>query len=78
MFILLHKYVFSDFERPQMQTVDTRSTSGVPQKSLEFSMKGGETYLKIHALVYHSTYICPSLLSWKENLIFKETVIFKL
>ena len=32
-----------------------------------------ETYLKICVLIYHSTYICPSLFNWKENLIFKET-----
>ena len=37
-----------------------------------------ETYLEICVLIYHSTYICPSLFGWKENLIFKETVIFKL
>ena len=37
-----------------------------------------ETYLKIYVLIYHSTYICPSLFIWKENLIFKETVTFKL
>ena len=24
------------------------------------------------------TYICPSLFGWKENMIFEETVIFKL
>ena len=36
-----------------------------------------ETYLKIYVLIYHSTYICPSLFGWKENLIFMETVIFK-
>ena len=37
-----------------------------------------ETYLKIYVLIYHLTYICPSLFGWKENLIFKETVTFKL
>ena len=37
-----------------------------------------ETYLKIYVLIYRSTYICLNLFSWKENLIFKETVIFKL
>ena len=37
-----------------------------------------ETYLKIYVLIYHSTYICPSLFGWKENLIFKEAVTFKL
>ena len=31
-----------------------------------------ETYLKIYVMIYHSTYICPSLFGWKENLIFKE------
>ena len=35
-------------------------------------------YLKIHVLIYHLTYICPSLFDWKENMIFEETVIFKL
>ena len=35
-------------------------------------------YLKIYVLIYHSTYICPTLFGWKENLIFKKTVIFKL
>ena len=37
-----------------------------------------ETYLKIYDLIYHSTYICPSLFGGKENLIVTETVIFKL
>lgn len=37
-----------------------------------------KTYLKIYVLTYHSTYICPSRFGWNENLIFKETVIFKL
>ena len=37
-----------------------------------------KTYLKIYVLIYHSTYICPSLFGWKENLTFKETVTFKL
>ena len=37
-----------------------------------------ETYLKIYVLIYHWTYICPSLFSWKENMVFEETVIFKL
>ena len=37
-----------------------------------------ETYLKMCVLIYHSTCICPNLFGWKENLIFKETVIFKL
>ena len=27
---------------------------------------------------WYSTYICPNLFGWKENLIFKETVTFKL
>ena len=27
--------------------------------------------------ISYSTYICPNLFGWKENLIFKETVIFK-
>ena len=37
-----------------------------------------KTYLKIYVLTYHSTYICPSRFGRRENLIFKETVIFKL
>ena len=37
-----------------------------------------ETCLKICVLINYSTYICPSLFSWKENLIFKDTMIFKL
>ena len=37
-----------------------------------------DTYLKIYVLMYHSKYICPSLFGWKENLIIKETVTFKL
>ena len=37
-----------------------------------------EKYLKIYVLICHLTYICPSLFSWKENMIFEETVIFKL
>ena len=36
-----------------------------------------ETYLKICVLIYHSTYICPSLFGWKENLIFKENCDFQ-
>ena len=30
-----------------------------------------ETYLKIYALIYHSTYICSSLFGWKEKLYFQ-------
>ena len=37
-----------------------------------------ETYLKISVLIYHLTYICPSLFGWKENMIFEEIVMFKL
>ena len=37
-----------------------------------------ETYLKIYVLIYHSTYICPSLFGWKESFIFKDTVTIKL
>ena len=37
--------------------------------------KQGETYLKICVLIYHLTYIFPSLFGWKENMIFEETVI---
>ena len=40
--------------------------------------KQADTYLKTYVLVYHSTNICPSLSGCKENLIFKETVTFKL
>ena len=40
--------------------------------------KQAETYLKIYVLICHSTYIYPSFFSWKQNLIFKETVTFKL
>ena len=46
-----------------------------------FFMRNGRTsgsYLKIYILIYHSTYICPNLFGWKENLIFKETIICKL
>ena len=32
-----------------------------------------EIYLKICVLIYHLTYICPSLFGWKENMIFEET-----
>ena len=42
------------------------------------STEQAETYLEIYVEIYHSKYICPSLFDWKENLIFKETVIFKL
>ena len=38
------------------------------------STKRAENYHKIYVLIYHSTYICPSLFGWKENLTFKETV----
>ena len=34
-----------------------------------------ETYLKICVLIYHLTYIFPSLFGWKENMIFEEAVI---
>ena len=37
-----------------------------------------ETYQKTYVLIYQLTYICPSLLGWKENMIFGETVTFKL
>ena len=37
--------------------------------------KPHETYLKIYIMIYHSTYICPSLFGWKENLIFKDTEV---
>ena len=37
-----------------------------------------ETCPKIYALIYHSTHNCPSFFGWKENLIFKDTVIFKI
>ena len=37
-----------------------------------------ETYPKIHVSKYHSTYNCPSLFDWKENMIFEETVNSKL
>ena len=41
-------------------------------------IKQADTYLKIYVFIYHLKYICPSLFGWKENLIFKETMIFKL
>ena len=37
-----------------------------------------ETYLKRCVLINYSTYICLCLFGWKVNLIFKETVTFKL
>ena len=37
-----------------------------------------ETYLKKYAQIYYLTYICPSLSASKANMIFEETVIFKL
>ena len=37
-----------------------------------------ETYLNIYVLIYHLTYICPSLFGCKENIILEETMIFKL
>ena len=37
-----------------------------------------ETYLKRCVLINYSTYICLGLFGWKENMIFKETVTFKL
>ena len=40
--------------------------------------KQAEIYLKIRVLIYHLTYICPSLFGLNENIIFEETVIFKL
>ena len=40
--------------------------------------KEAETYPKIHVSKYHSTYNCPSLFDWKENMIFEETVNSKL
>ena len=30
-----------------------------------------DTYLKIYLLIYHSTYICPSLFGWKGKLDFQ-------
>ena len=37
-----------------------------------------ETCLKSCVLINYSTYICLGLFGWKENMIFKETVTFKL
>ena len=37
-----------------------------------------ETYLKRCVLINYSTYICLCLFGWKENMILKETVTFKL
>ena len=37
-----------------------------------------ETYLKSCILINYSTYICLCLFGWKENMILKETVTFKL
>ena len=37
-----------------------------------------ETNLKIYVMMYYLKYICPSLFVWKENMIFEETMIFKL
>ena len=37
-----------------------------------------ETGLKSCVLINYSTYICLGLFGWKENMIFKETVTFKL
>ena len=37
-----------------------------------------ETYLKSCVLINYSTYICLCLFGWKENMILKETVTFKL
>ena len=34
-----------------------------------------ETYLKIYVLIYHSTYICPSLFGWKENILPKQHIV---
>ena len=33
-------------------------------------MGQAETYLKIYVLLYHLTYICPSLFGWKDNMNF--------
>ena len=41
------------------------------------SIEQAEIYLKIYVLIYRSIYFCPSLFSWKKNLIFKETVKFQ-
>ena len=38
----------------------------------------GETYLKNFVLMYQLTYICPRLFGWKENVIFEETMTYKL
>ena len=40
--------------------------------------KQAEAYLEIYVLIYHSTYICPSLFGTKANLIFKENATFEL
>ena len=47
------------------------SRSSNAQCAVFLSTEQAETYLKIYVLIYHSTYICPSLFSWKENF-FKE------
>ena len=35
-------------------------------------------HILIYVLIYHLTYICPSLFGWKENMIFEKTVTFNL
>ena len=36
-----------------------------------------ETY-QMYVMIYHLTFICPSLFGWKENMVSEETVTFKL
>ena len=45
---------------------------------VQFEFLPTEQAETIYVLIYHLTYICLSLSYWKANMIFEETVTFKL
>ena len=61
---------------PEIPNLEIES-HGFLENQVFLPTEQAETYLKIYILIYHSTYICPNLFGLMENLIFKETVIFK-